>query len=275
MSENGLQRCLLEKYGIEERLLVEGTFVQLADHTQEAAGLVQVGLGVRCVVQASVSLSGDELDFDLMSITPLPLVHMTYNGRWYKLRVSSRYKPPQSYQLCSSEKQAEVWDTFTTAIDYVNGARGEEVWCKASFDSSSSSSVAASTLQFETQPVIIDSMSNSVRDIVACKYENGQRKHIETRFTSVSLPTLTGPSDGAYTLWQHHMSRGHSENCIDVQFDAFVNQEAPSLGPPIRCRTRTQPACHRNSDQVEDSTKKPQSWFARFKDSFFCNKKQR
>jgi len=145
MSLSGLHFCLREKYGVSERLLAEGTFVQLAGSSLDAACLVRVGLVEHCLVLVVVSFTGDELDYELISVTPLPLLHVTYDSGNLKLYMFSRFRSPHVYQLCSCERQAEVWDKFTAAI---NGSRGEAAWCDAALSSVAS---GASSPEFERQ----------------------------------------------------------------------------------------------------------------------------
>ena len=272
MSVSGLQRCLREKYGMSEHLMAEGTFVQLAGSSQDAACLVRVGLGERCLVLAAVSFTGDELDYDLMSVTPLPLVHVTYNSRSFKLRMSSRSRSPHVYQLCSCERQAEVWDEFTAAIDAINGSRGEDGWCDIPLSSISS---GASSTEFERQTTFYDRLFNAY----PCKYVNGQTKYgrgglaPRLQHTTVSMPTLRS-SDYADEVPSYHVVHGHSLDCLDsVQFDSFVNQGPPS-GRIANVRA------HDHATEVSEygpksSERKSCGLFARLRDAVACFKKKR
>jgi len=272
MSGSGLHRCLHEKYGISERLLAEGTFVQLAGSSQDAACLVRVGLGERCLVLAAVSFTGDELDYDLMSVTPLPLLHVTYNSRNFKLRMSSRFKSPHVYQLCSCERQAEVWDEFTTAIDAINGSRGEDIWCNTSLSSVASGSSSA---EFEWPTSFYDGFFNAC----SCKYVNGNTKYSRScmvprlQNNTVSMTTLPS-SEHADEFLRYHVVHGHSVDCLEsVQFESFVNQE-PSSQKIANLRAHEH-STEVNEDEPETSVKKSCGLFARLRDAVACFKKKR
>lgn len=85
MDEPTLQRTLRQKYNINDRLLAEGRFVGLlGDH---AASLVCLGLGIRCLVVAKVVLSGEIIDYDLISISPLPLLTLSFQNKTKKIKV--------------------------------------------------------------------------------------------------------------------------------------------------------------------------------------------
>ena len=266
MSERALQRCLKEKYGIEERLMAEGMFVQLVSRSQDAACLVRVGLGERCLVLASVCLAGNELDYDLMNVTPYPLLNIVYNDQGHKLRVSSRFKAPLVFQLCSSKKHSKVWGEFTTAIDKLTGARGEDTWCNASFTSTVIS--AASSVEFERHPLSTDNWLTD--NTIPCKFGNGRAKTshaTDNHFKTVSLPSLSvTPNAAAEILWRSHVSKSHSVDCLDpagIQFESFVGQvdeQKPEVRLPMR------------GDGMSEPLKKSRGFFARLRESMCCRK---
>ena len=55
------------------------------------------------------------------------LLHATYSVRNHRLRVTSRFKATQVYQMCSTDKQAVIWDEIATAINYVIGSQRENI----------------------------------------------------------------------------------------------------------------------------------------------------
>lgn len=128
MEEPTLGSVLKQKYGIKERLLVEGRFVALLENSNDAVSLVSLGLSRKCFVVALVNLATDTIDFELMSLTPLSLLSFTCYPKSKRLKISSVFKTPQVYQLCCSTKQPEIWDRFTTQIKCLNAIQASNVW---------------------------------------------------------------------------------------------------------------------------------------------------
>ncbi|XP_052778298.1 uncharacterized protein LOC128215754 [Mya arenaria] len=223
MEGSSLERCLRTKYNIEERLMAEGTFVGLVGSSLDAVSLVSLGIGQRCLVVATVSLAGDEVEYELSSVTPLPLLEISYSKRGRRVKVISRFKGPHVFQQCSCENRAEIWDNFTTAIDHLRSARGEEVWCKASLSSATTSeSTLVSQIEFER----MSSQTTSLFNPAPCKYTFGQKKLLgppELKPYSSSMPEICRHNGTETYLWGHHMMRGHSLDCVHIRFDSFVN----------------------------------------------------
>jgi hypothetical protein len=90
MEEPTLQKILREKYNIDDRLLAEGRFVGLiGDH---GTNLLCLGLGIRCLAIARVVLSGDVIDYELLSLLPLAILSLSYQNLAQKIKVS-KYVP--------------------------------------------------------------------------------------------------------------------------------------------------------------------------------------
>ncbi|XP_045211157.2 uncharacterized protein LOC123562594 [Mercenaria mercenaria] len=127
MDEPSLQTTLRKKYNITDRLLAEGRFVGLiGDH---ATSFVCLGLGIRCLVIARVVLSGDVIDYDLLSLIPLQILSLSYQNVAKKIKIRSQFKATQVYQMCTSTNQAEVWDNFTSTIREVYMPERGDIWC--------------------------------------------------------------------------------------------------------------------------------------------------
>ena len=83
-----MQTTLREKYNISDRLLAEGRFVGLiGDH---ATNLLCLGLGIRCLAIAKVVLSGDVIDYELLSLLPLKVLSLSYQNLAKKIKVSEK-----------------------------------------------------------------------------------------------------------------------------------------------------------------------------------------
>lgn len=117
MDEPTLQRTLRQKYNINDRLLAEGRFVGLiGDH---AASLVCLGLGIRCLVVAKVVLSGEIIDYDLISISPLPLLTLSFQNKTKKIKVRTN-KINLHLTLCSHTVLSTNWSRGQNAKKHEN-----------------------------------------------------------------------------------------------------------------------------------------------------------
>ena len=118
MEDETLEEALSRKYNIEEKLVAEGNFVALYGIDKEAVQLTAAGISSKSFIIATVALSGEEKDYDLISITPLPLIELDIQSfSEKKLLVKSQFKGTQLYQLCSCEDQDVVWMKFVRVID--------------------------------------------------------------------------------------------------------------------------------------------------------------
>ncbi|KAH3851052.1 hypothetical protein DPMN_093530 [Dreissena polymorpha] len=213
MEANTLQSVLRSKYNIDEILQAEGMFVALHGGSMDAIGLFSIGIGERCVVVAGINLRGPHIEYDLKSLIPVGLLGVMYKNCSRVITISSQFKATQSFQLCSSRKAAAVWDDFTTAIDCMRSKQGGDIWCSASFTTSSSSgaSVSATHILYRCVP----------RQRFAT---------FDVSDSSISLSDVeSGPADTKHAIWCQHVKRGHSLDCVNVSFDNFVNDNDSNL----------------------------------------------
>ena len=118
MEDEKLESVLERKYNITEKMVAEGNFVALCGIDKEAVQLTAAGITTKSFVVASITLSGEEKDYDLISITPLSLIKLgIQNYAEKKICVKSQFKATQIYQLCSCEEQDRIWIRFVKAVD--------------------------------------------------------------------------------------------------------------------------------------------------------------
>ena len=139
MEDETLEEVLSRKYNIEEKLVAEGNFVALYGIDKEAVQLTAAGISSKSFIIATVTLSGEEKDYDLISITPLSLIELGIQSfTEKKLFVKSQFKVTQLYQLCSCEDQDDVWMKFVKVIDRLLRKKnmGGDQWQVVPFESS-------------------------------------------------------------------------------------------------------------------------------------------
>ena len=117
MTEPTLHQVLEDQYSLHDEIRCEGDFVRLIGTGKEAIGLASVGFTDRAVIVARINLANETKDFDLETLTPLQLVRVEIENYQEKIiSIASVRKPLQIYQLCSSERQNDIWTSFTSFI---------------------------------------------------------------------------------------------------------------------------------------------------------------
>jgi len=128
LDEKSLESVLKTKYGLQERLYVEGRCVPLFGNSKDPLKLVTLGIGEKSFVVATVNLAGKEIDYDVISVTPLSLLSLTCQSS-NRLRVQRKFRhEAQVYQLCSNSRLAEVWDSFVTHVRAINTQPTTNAW---------------------------------------------------------------------------------------------------------------------------------------------------
>ncbi|KAH3851048.1 hypothetical protein DPMN_093526 [Dreissena polymorpha] len=223
MEANTLQSVLRSKYNIDDRLQAEGIFVALHGGTLDAIGLFSIGIGERWVVVAGINLRGPHIDYDLKSLTPVGLLGVTYKNCSRVITISSQFKSKQSFQLCSSRKDAAVWDDFTTAIDCLRSKCSGDIWCSASLTTSSSPDAS---LGVEHERKYQRHLMGEQRINYRCVHRQ-RFPTVDVSHSSISLPDFkSGPTDAKHVVWCQHVKRGHS---LEMTFDNFVNDNDSNL----------------------------------------------
>lgn len=261
MDEPTLQTTLREKYNIHDRLLAEGRFVGLiGDH---AASLVCLGLGVKCLAIAKLVLSGNVIDYDLISITPLPLISLSFQNAAKKIKIRSQFKSTQVFQMCTSANQAEVWDNFTSTIKEVYMPEQGDTWCSTTLHPpmSTQSSPTSSSTEFEQKSSVhilrrskpkvsrISSLQSprkaAITSASSTDFERrslSQSSHFSTLSSTISChslltvpkfdPTLSEsivslpakfPSEADENNNLKCSRRSYSVDLLDIKFESFVN----------------------------------------------------
>ncbi|KAH3851053.1 hypothetical protein DPMN_093531 [Dreissena polymorpha] len=264
MEANTLQSVLRSKYNIDEILLAEGMFVALHGGSMDAIGLFSIGIGERCVVVAGINLRGPHIDYDLKSLTPMGLLGVTYKNCSRVITISSQFKAKQSFQLCSSRKAAAVWDDFTTAIDCLRSKQGGDIWCSASFTTSSSSGASISATHYR------------------CVHRKRFPK-FDVSDRSISLSDVDlGPTDAEHAVWCQHVKRGHSLDCVNLAFDDFVNDNDSNLNAISQQVSWTahatplgEAAVQTTNERHTDVSSKPSSLAERFERLLNCCRTKR
>lgn len=77
---------------------------------------VRLGVGLSCFVVAVQDPTSDDIDYDVISISPLSHLSFSCHNHFRRLEVHSALKSTQVYQLNTSDDQDEVWDEFTSYI---------------------------------------------------------------------------------------------------------------------------------------------------------------
>ena len=120
MLETTLQKVLEEKYNLYEHFYAEGRFVAVSDFNCNTAGLVGVGISKRNIVVAKVKLNEEDIDYELLSVTPVSLCRLEIQPR-NSFTLRGPVNPSGHYLLCSSENMERVWNSFITVINAING----------------------------------------------------------------------------------------------------------------------------------------------------------
>ena len=139
MEDETLEEVLARKYNIEEKLVADGNFVALYGIDKEAVQLTATGISSKSFIIATVTLSGEEKDYDLISITPLSLIDLGIQSfTEKKIVVKSQFKATQLLQLCSCEDQDNVWMRFVKVIDRLQRKKNMcgDQWQVVPFESS-------------------------------------------------------------------------------------------------------------------------------------------
>jgi len=210
------EAVLAEKYNIREEFEASGMFVAFPSSSSEPSGLVEIGLSSRCLVVARVNLSGAAVDYDLLSLTPVPLVSISvqdYAQR--KVSVDSPFKASYwVYQQCTSEDKDEVWEEFLYAIKRIH-ANSYYVPCLGTGGSGDGQPGAA---------VIVPSGSITIQGQSFGDQQSGAAILSPAYSTGrcASQPDIFPSS----TTYQNQVIPGrHSIDVLyrDVKFDTFVN----------------------------------------------------
>lgn len=128
MEESTVQNAMITKYGLQEKLLVEGQFVALAANKKAANNLLGIGIGMTCLVVAKVDITEIHIDYELLSLTPLSILTFAWHEATMRIKISGKYCRPQIYQLCPSTKQKEIWQSFVHHMNRLATRYGSNVW---------------------------------------------------------------------------------------------------------------------------------------------------
>lgn len=200
-----LQAVLEKKYDIKEKLYAEGKFVGLLRKSRNAVNLVGLGIGQTCFVVALVVLSEDNIDYDLLSLTPLSVLAFSCHSISKRIKVRSEFKATQVYQLCSSARQAEIWDNFLSVIKEHCTVNSSNVWFTPELVSCSSVDSMAT------------SMSKSSTDLPGSLK---QHKQLESSSQTAWLPFPEGDGKHATDLFEMKTSQTN----VHLHFEDYYRQ---------------------------------------------------
>lgn len=229
METKSLQSVLETKYQLQEKLYVEGLFVCLFGNTNDALGLVSIGIGRSFFVVAKVNLARYDIDFDLISITPLSLMSFTCHDQSKRLVVESSFKPTQVFQVCSSARQAEIWDSFTTHIRALRTELTPNTWLKSSLTTSGKSPQARPWADLDNAMMFSELYTNQAQEPLFCHNLNNRKSGVHLLTPNNTLLSYIEKGDGDGVSHNIH-TRCQSETLLfsDIKFDSFVN-DAPAL----------------------------------------------
>ena len=223
MHQPTLQGTIERKYNITEKMHVEGKFVALMGNSKNAICMVSIGIGNRCLIVAMVNLTGEEVDYDLISLSPLSLLSFSCHNQSKRLKVCSVFKSTQVYQLCSSIDQDEIWDRFTSTIRKLSLDKSDNIWldqklvCPSSNQQSTDIEDEYSSILNELYPYQAQ-MTRRIQ--AALKFKRDGHRPV---LTWSSLPTIMDPTDVTGVTYKPPC-RSRSEPCLDMmKFDSFIN----------------------------------------------------
>lgn len=205
MDEPTLQAVLEKKYDIKEKLYAEGKFVGLLRKSRNAVNLVGLGIGQTCFVVALVVLSEDNIDYDLLSLTPLSVLVFSCHSSSKRIKVGSEFKATLVYQLCSSARQAEIWDNFLSVIKEHCVVNSSNVWFTPELVTCSSVDSMAI------------SMSKSSTDLPESQR---QHKQLESSSQTVQLSFPEGDCKHATDLFEMKTSQTN----VHMHFEDYYRQ---------------------------------------------------
>lgn len=206
---------------------MEGKFVALLGNSRDAICLVNLGIGKRCFVVAMVNLAGDDIDYELISLSPLSLLSFSCHNQSRRLKVCSVFKATQVYQMCTCRDQAQIWNRFTSHIRHLCVDRSDNIWIDQKL--SCPTIITTDTRQYSE---LDDDYSTILNELYPYQAQMSRRLQAhyrhrrEDRRPSMdrcgSLPTIL-PSLNVTDAAFKQPFRSRSEQFMDIKFDSFVN----------------------------------------------------
>jgi len=206
-----LQWLIEVKYHLRDKILVEGMFVTTAGTDCVGNCLVKLGLSEQCLFIASPILSGTEIDYNITSVIPMSLLSFSVDDQSMTITISNVLNEVQTYQLCTSVQQSEIWHLIT------------------SFSNQHGNTLRKTCSKHSKLSVTTCNVSES-DGVYSCGSSPEEQKvttvHVSDKREYLTVPSIHGSESDSYSpvvSRERRISSFNSDCLIDITFEQFVN----------------------------------------------------